>query len=310
MRVVFAGTPQFAVPTLKGLIDAGIEVAAVCTQPDRPAGRGRHLAPSPVKRIATEHSLPVVQPVSLREESARAVLHSFAPTVLVVVAYGLILPEEILGLPPFGCVNVHASLLPRWRGAAPIARAIQAGDTMSGITIMKMDSGLDTGPIIAQSEVPIAEEDDSATLHDTLGQVGADLLVATLPKYISGALKLVDQDDSAATYAPKLSKTEGRIDWQRPASEIRNQVRAFNPWPVAFAFHCGERIRILSAQISMDSTDNLAVGSICRVGKKGIEVACGEGVLRLMQLQRDGGKPLSAGDFINGYPLKQGDRLQ
>ena len=310
MRVVFAGTSQFAVPTLNGLINAGIEVAAVYTQPDRPAGRGRQLMPSPVKRLAESHSLPIVQPVSLREETAPNVLSSFAPQVLVVVAYGLILPTEILSVPRFGCLNVHASLLPRWRGAAPIARALQAGDSITGVTIMKMDSGLDTGPIIAKREVPIEDEDTAATLHDKLAQVGAELLVETLPKLTTGLLKAQKQDDSAATYAPKLSKAEGRIDWQRRASDILNQIKAFNPWPVAFTFHLGERVRVLRAQVLTDLTNQLPVGSICFVGKEGIGVTCGQGVLRLLELQRNGGKPLSAGDFINGYPINQGERFQ
>ena len=310
MRVVFAGTPQFAVPTLNGLINAGIEIVAVYTQPDRPAGRGRRLMASPIKHIAEVQSIPVVQPASLREETANKILASFAPEVLVVVAYGLILPSHILDTPRFGCVNVHASLLPRWRGAAPIPRAIEAGDSVSGITIMKMDSGLDTGPIIAKREVPIDDEDNSATLHDKLAQVGAELLVETLPAYVSGTVKVVEQDDRDATYANKLSKAEARIDWQRPASDIRNQVRAFNPWPIALTFHRGERIRILRAQIADEVNNKLTAGSICNVAKEGIDVACGDGILSLKELQRQGGKPLLAGDFINGYPLEKGEHFQ
>ena len=310
MRVVFAGTPQFAVPTLNSLINAGIEVRAVYTQPDRPAGRGRKLIASPVKRLAQDHSIPVMQPVSLREGTAVKVLESFAPEVLVVVAYGLILPRQILIVPPFGCVNVHASLLPRWRGAAPIPRAIEAGDSVSGITIMKMDSGLDTGPIIEQREVAVDDEDNSATLHNKLAQVGAELLVETLPRYINGATELLDQDNLDATYANKLSKAEAQIDWQRSAFKLRNQVRAFNPWPIAFTYHRGERIRILRARIADEASSDLAAGTIRHVGKEGIDVSCGEGVLSLKELQREGGKPLSAGDFINGYPLEKGERFQ
>lgn len=310
MRVVFAGTPQFAVPTLNSLINAGIEVRAVYTQPDRPAGRGRKLIASPVKRLAQDHSIPVMQPVSLREGTAVKVLESFAPEVLVVVAYGLILPRQILIVPPFGCVNVHASLLPRWRGAAPIPRAIEAGDSVSGITIMKMDSGLDTGPIIEQREVAVDDEDNSATLHNKLAQVGAELLVETLPRYINGATELLEQDNLDATYANKLSKAEAQIDWQRSAFKLRNQVRAFNPWPIAFTYHRGERIRILRARIADEASSDLAAGTIRHVGKEGIDVSCGEGVLSLKELQREGGKPLSAGDFINGYPLEKGERFQ
>ena len=307
MRVVFAGTPQFAVPTLNGLMNAGIEIGAVYTQPDRPSGRGRRLMASPIKRIAEEHSIPVVQPVSLREETAIEVLKAFAPEVLVVVAYGLILPGQILDIPRLGCVNVHASLLPRWRGAAPIPRAIEAGDSVSGITIMKMDSGLDTGPIIAKREVPIDNEDNSATLQEKLAQVGAELLLETLPAYVSGAANTVEQDDRHATYANKLSKAEARIDWQRPAFAIRNQIRAFNPWPIAFTFHRGERIRILRAQIADEAKNKLAAGSICNIARGGIDVACGDGILSLTELQREGGKPLLAGDFLNGYPLGRGE---
>ena len=310
MRVVFAGTPQFAVPTLNALINAGIEIGAVYTQPDRPAGRGRRLMASPIKNIAEDHSIPVVQPASLREKAAGKLLESFAPEVLVVVAYGLILPSHILDIPRLGCVNVHASLLPRWRGAAPIPRAIEAGDSVSGITIMKMDIGLDTGPIIAKREVPIGDEDNSATLHDKLAQVGAELLLETLPAYVSGAAKTVEQDDRHATYANKLSKAEARIDWQRSAFEIRNQIRAFNPWPIAFTFHTGERIRILRAQIADKVKNGLAAGSICNVAKEGVDVACGDGILSLEELQREGGKPLLAGDFINGYPLEKGEHFQ
>ena len=310
MRVVFAGTPQFAVPTLNSLIDAGFEISAVYTQPDRPAGRGRQLLASPVKRVAEDHSISVMQPVSLGEEAESEVLQSFAPEVLIVVAYGLILPSHILNVPTLGCVNVHASLLPRWRGAAPIPRAIEAGDLVSGITIMKMDAGLDTGPIVAMREIPIDDEDNSATLHDKLSHVGAELLVETLPAYVSGAAKPVEQDDRNATYANKLSKAEARIDWQRPAFDIKNQIRAFNPWPIAFTFHQGERIRILHAQIAGEVSNRFTPGSICNVTKEGIDVACGDGILSLKELQREGAKPLLAGDFLNGYPIKKGEHFQ
>lgn len=308
MRVVFAGTPQFAVPTLNGLVDAGIAVVAVYTQPDRPAGRGRQLTPSPIKRLAEQHKLTVLQPISLKTEDAVSVLDDFSADILVVVAYGLILPAQILNVPKFGCVNVHASLLPRWRGAAPIPRAIEAGDSVSGITIMKMDTGLDTGPIIASRQVAIGEQDNAATLHDRLAETGAKLLVEVLPAYVSGAIQCTAQDHAAATYAPKLSKAEGRIDWRRPALQILNQIRAFNPWPVTFTFHADERIRILDAQIS-SVTEESTAGSVCCANKEGVHVVCGEGALQLMRLQRNGGKPLSAQEFLNGYSLQRGDSL-
>lgn len=308
MRVAFAGTPQFAVPTLKALVDAGVSLAAVFTQPDRPAGRGRRLAASPIKHLAEKHGLTVLQPVSLREDVVISTVNDLSLDVIVVVAYGLILPAPLLALPAFGCVNVHASLLPKWRGAAPIARAIQAGDCNTGVTIMKMDSGLDSGPIIAAREVAIGERDNAATMHDKLAEIGADLLLKVLPRYVKGEIPCIEQDHAAATYAPKIIKEEARIEWGRPASEILNQVRAFNPWPVTFTFHGGERIRILDARTST-AAGPPPVGSIVKADREGVHVTCGEQSLCLMQLQRDGGKPLPAAEFLNGYPLREGDRL-
>ena len=308
MRVAFAGTPQFAVPTLKCLVAAGITVAAVYTQPDRPAGRGRQLRSSPIKNLAQLHKLTIVQPHSLKDEHAAGVLEKFAVDVLVVVAYGLILPADLLDIPRYGCVNVHASLLPRWRGAAPIARAIEAGDTVTGVSIMKMDSGLDTGPIIATQMIPIAAQDNAATLHDRLAEAGAQLLLEVLPGYVNGEIQCTEQDNAAATYAPKLSKAEARINWDRPAVEVLNQIRAFNPWPVAVTFHGDERIRVLDACIS-NATYELPAGYIYSANKDGVYVACGEGTLQLIRLQRDNGKPLPVGEFLNGYPLDKGDSL-
>ncbi len=311
MRIVFAGTPQFAVPALKSLIDSGAEITAVYTQPDRRAGRGRRLRSSPVKLLALEHGLAVVQPATLKEESTRLQMEALEPDVVVVVAYGQILPTEILNLPKLGCLNVHASLLPRWRGAAPIARAIEAGDRITGVTLMQMDAGLDTGAIIATSEIEVDQTDNSASLHDKLANLGADLLVRSLPAYVRGELKTVAQDDRAATYAPKLSKSEGNIDWSGSAANIRNKVRAFNPWPIAHTRHRGNRIRILQAEIGhADDGQRIPHGTICNVEKTGVDVACGEGVLRVTRLQRDDGRALAVVDFINGYPLRQGELLQ
>ena len=311
MRIVFAGTPRFAVPTLQRLIHSPAELTAVYTQPDRPAGRGRLLTPGPVKQLAQEHGLPVVQPATLKEECVQLQLADFAPDMMVVVAYGLILPEQILNMPKLGCLNVHASLLPRWRGAAPIARAIEAGDRRTGVTIMLMDSGLDTGGIIASSEIEIDQSDNSETLHDKLADLGADLLVRSLPGYVSGDLLPAAQDDKAATYAQKLSKSECAIDWSRTAASIRNKVRALYPWPVAHTYHGGNRLRILNVVISHKADgERLTHGTICRVEKSGVDVVCGSGVLTVTRLQRDHGRPLPVSEFINGYAMAPGDLLQ
>lgn len=311
MRIVFAGTPQFAVPALKSLIDLGAQITAVYTQPDRRAGRGRRLRSSPVKLLAQEHGLTVVQPATLKEESTRLQMAALEPDVMIVVAYGQILPTQILNLPKVGCLNVHASLLPRWRGAAPIARAIEAGDQITGVTLMQMDSGLDTGAIIAKSEIEVDETDNSASLHDKLAILGADLLVSSLPSYVCGELKPVAQDAAAATYAPKLSKSEANIDWSGSATNIRNKVRAFNPWPIAHTRHRGNRIRILQAEIGhAGDGKRIPHGTICNVEKSGVDVVCGEGVLTVTRLQRDDGRALAVVDFINGYPLRQGELLQ
>jgi len=311
MRIVFAGTPQFAVPALQRLIDNGAEITAVYTQPDHRAGRGRLLRLSPVKLLAQEHGLPVVQPATLKEEGVRVRMAAFEPDVVVVVAYGQILPAQILNLPKLGCVNVHASLLPRWRGAAPIARAIEAGDRITGVTLMQMDAGLDTGAIIASSKIEVDKTETSAGLHDKLANLGAELLVHSLPAYISGELKPVAQSDEAATYAPKLAKRESSIDWSGTATQIRDKVRAFNPWPVAHTCHLGNRLRILQAEIGhADDGRRIPHGTICNVEKSGLDVVCGEGVLRVTRLQREHGRVLPVGEFINGYPLEQGELLQ
>ena len=312
-RVVFAGTPRFAVPALRRLLEDGFDVAAVYTNPDRPTGRGRKLRSGPVKELAERHALSVLQPTALNDDGVVAELRAFDPAVLVVVAYGKILPAPILAVPTFGCINVHASLLPRWRGAAPIARAIEAGDERTGVTIMKMDRGMDTGPVLAMRAVPIGTRDNAETMHEVLARVGAELLSEVLPGVIRGEVRPVEQDHDAATYAPKLSKSEGRIDWRRSAPQISNQVRAFYPWPIAYTFHGAERIRVLDARIvsaTAGAPSTGPAGTVRGAAKEGVEVFCGEGVLSLLRLQRDNGKPLPAGEFINGYPLRGGERLR
>jgi len=309
VNIVFAGTPDFAVPTLDRLIDAGRRPVAVYTQPDRPAGRGRRPRPSPVKQRAEQAGIPVLQPASLRTPDAQAELAALAPDLLVVVAYGLILPQAVLDIPRLGCVNVHASLLPRWRGAAPIQRALLAGDATTGVTIMQMEAGLDTGPMLARREIPIGAQDTAGDLHDRLAVLGAELLVEVLPDIAAGRLTPVPQDDAAATYADKLSKDEAPLDWQRPAAALARQVRAFNPWPVAETRLAGRILRIWQAE-ALPGPTAAAPGEIVAAGRDGIDVATAEGVLRLIRLQAPGGRPLPAADFLNGHPLRPGDRLE
>jgi methionyl-tRNA formyltransferase len=307
MRIVFAGTPEFAVPTLKALVADGQDVAAVLTQPDRPAGRGRRLAAGPVKDCARALGLDVLQPVSLKDPSVLAALRRLRPRLIVVAAYGLLLRREVLRLPEYGCINVHASLLPRWRGAAPIQRAIEAGDTETGITIMQMDEGLDTGPMLARRTTPITSRDTAATLHDRLAALGAELLIDTLKRMERGDVDPVPQDESLATYAPKITPDDARLDWTRPAPQLERRVRAMNPWPVARAAHRGRTIRVWQATVIRGVSG--VPGEVIETGPGGVDVACGEGALRLGVLQREGGKRLSAAQFLNGYPLASGERF-
>jgi methionyl-tRNA formyltransferase len=300
LRIAFAGTPDFAVPALEALIAAGHEIVGVWTQPDRPAGRGRKLAASPVKQHALQLGLPVQQPESLRNVEAQTAVRNAEPDVMVVVAYGLLLPRSVLKIPRFGCLNIHASLLPRWRGAAPIQRAILAGDAETGVTIMQMDAGLDTGDMLATHRIPIHANDTAQTLHDRLAVLGAEAIVEVLAHITQ--LQPVAQDQTGATYASKLTREEALIDWNRPAAELERGVRAYNPWPVAHTFWNGQSLRIWEAQM-LQLTANLAPGSVIASGADGIDVVTGQGVLRITRLQAAGGRILSAADFSHGRAL-------
>jgi len=249
LRIVFAGTPEFAAEHLKALLDSPYEIVAVYTQPDRPAGRGQKLMPSPVKQLALEHGIVVLQPPTLRNAEAQAELAALKPDLLVVVAYGLILPQVVLDIPRLGCINSHASLLPRWRGAAPIQRAVEAGDSESGVTVMRMEAGLDTGPMLLKSVTPISAEDTGGTLHDRLAELGPPAVLQAIAGLAAGTLDGEIQDDSLATYAHKLNKDEARIDWNRPAVELERLIRAFNPWPISHSTLSGEALKVLAASV-------------------------------------------------------------
>jgi len=298
MRIVFAGTPEFAVPSLRAAAARG-EVVAVYTQPDRPAGRGRALAASPVKREAVARGIPMFQPQTLRDAAAREQLRALQPDLMVVVAYGLILPRAVLEIPRFGCWNVHASLLPRWRGAAPIQRAIQAGDPETGVCLMQMEVGLDTGPVLLERRTPIGAEETGGQLHDRLAELGAQVLADGLGLLRAGIRPVPrPQPEEGVTYAHKLDKAEARLDWSRPAAELARTVRAFHPWPVAEARVAGERLRIHAAT-ALDLDHAAAPGTLLGASREGIDIACGQGVLRLRTVQRDGGRAITAADWLN-----------
>lgn len=301
-RIVYAGTPEFAVPALETLIASAHEVVAVYTQPDRPAGRGRRLQAGPVKRIAIEHGIPVEQPERLKPTEEQDRLREYRPDLMVVAAYGLILPQAVLDIPHHGCLNIHASLLPRWRGAAPIQRAILAGDAETGVTIMQMAAGLDTGDMLARHPCLIGPEDTAGTLQDRLALLGAEALLATLGDLAAGSLAPVPQDERLATYAAKLTKEEARIDWRQSAAAIDRAVRAYNPWPVAFTHVNGETLRIWEAR-PLAADANAEPGTVVAEGPEGIDVATAAGLLRVLRLQLPGGKPLTAREFLNGRTL-------
>jgi methionyl-tRNA formyltransferase len=305
LRIAFAGTPDFSVPALKALLASGHAVVGVLTQPDRPKGRGRQIAASPVKVAALEHGLPVSQPTALKSEAGRAELASWQPDVLVVVAYGLILPPAVLALPRLGCLNIHASLLPRWRGAAPIQRAILAGDAVTGVTIMLMDAGLDTGPMLLEKELRIARDDTGGSLHDRLATLGAAAVLEALEGHAAGTLPPVPQPAEGASYASKIEKSEALIDWARDAVEIERQVRAFNPWPVAETRLDGEQLRVFEASVAPSGSVEPPMagaqpGTLVGAGDDALLVQCGRGRLAIRQLQRPGRRTVGAGDFIRG----------
>lgn len=301
-RIVYAGTPEFAVPALQALLDSGVEVVAVYTQPDRPAGRGRKLTASPVKQLALEHSLPVAQPELFKSPDIEK-LASFKADLMVVAAYGLILPRPVLALPRLGCINIHASLLPRWRGAAPIQRAILAGDTETGVALMRMEAGLDTGPVYAKKAMAIGPEQTAAELHDALARLGAGLLRECLTQLLEGKLVSTAQDSLEVTYATKLQKSEAWLDWSQSAALLQRQIRAFNSWPVAQTQLHDQVIRIWRASVADAAVPAVQPGSILAADAAGILVATGDGILRILELQRPGGKILQAGDFINAVDL-------
>jgi len=296
---VFAGTPEFALPCLDACLRAPADVVAVYTQPDRPAGRGRKLFASPIKQRAIEAGIPVEQPLTLKNAAAQARLAELAPDLMIVVAYGLILPRRVLALPRLGCWNVHASLLPRWRGAAPIQRAILAGDTQTGVDLMQMEAGLDTGPILLERRTPITAGETGGSLHDTLAGLGAEVLSEALERIARGeTLPAHAQPDAGATYAHKIDKAEARLDWNEPAAALARKVRAFNPWPVAEAELHGERLRIWSAEALAEPT--LAQpGTILDSSRDALDVATGDGVLRIREVQREGGRRVSVRDWQN-----------
>lgn len=303
MKLIFAGTPDFAAAALAALLDAGHEVALVLTQPDRPAGRGMALQASPVKRLAQARGIEVFQPTTLRDEAAQARIAAVGAEVMVVAAYGLILPQRVLDLPRHGCLNIHASLLPRWRGAAPIQRALLAGDAETGVCIMQMEAGLDTGPVLLREATPIAAADTAATLHDRLAAIGARLIVDALTRL---PLAAEQQPEAGVTYAAKIDKAESAIDWSQPAAAVDRQVRAFNPFPGAHSTLSGVGLKVWQAEPVAGSG---LPGQVLAAGRDGIVVACGDGALRLTELQKAGGKRLTAAQFLAGNALQPGERF-
>jgi methionyl-tRNA formyltransferase len=310
VKVVFAGTPEFALPSLEALANhPQMEVAAVYTQPDRPAGRGKKLTPSPVKRLAVSLGVPVLQPDTLKTAEAVETLQNLGPALMVVTAYGLILPSAILAVPRLGCVNVHASLLPRWRGAAPIQRAIEAGDTVTGVTLMQMESGLDSGPMLASETVTIEPLDTAASLHDRLAAAGGRLLAENLDALLNGELEPEPQAVEGVTYATKLSREESVVDWHLDAESISRRIRAFNPWPMAETRLGEVRLRLLLAEPVANCLVGEMPGEVLSANADGIVISCGDGAVRVTQLQKPGSRPMAVRDFLNGNPIAEGQRL-
>jgi methionyl-tRNA formyltransferase len=305
LRILFAGTPEFAAAHLKALISADFQVVAVYTQPDRPAGRGKKLTPSPVKTLAQHHSLSVEQPLNFNSDEAIAQLHSYQADVMVVVAYGLLLPISVLNAPKYGCINVHASILPRWRGAAPIHRAIEAGDAESGVTIMQMDQGLDTGDMLEIVKLPIAPTETTASLHDKLIEAGTPALLRTLDQIVQGKLAPLPQPEQGVVYAHKIHKSQAQLDWQQPAAVLERRVRAFTPHPRAFTAIGATRIKVCQATVAVvppTTTRATLPGTVLDVSSSGIIVACKEGALCITQLQMPGKRPVNLSEFLNAHP--------
>ncbi|WP_084205769.1 methionyl-tRNA formyltransferase [Thiomicrorhabdus chilensis] len=307
MKVIFAGTPEFSVAPLQALLDSNHDVIAIYTQPDRPAGRGRKLTASPVKQLALQHDIPVYQPNSLRDAEAQTALAELNADIMIVVAYGLILPKAVLEMPKYGCLNIHASLLPRWRGAAPIQRAIEAGDAETGVTIMQMDVGLDTGDMLYKMSTPIAAEDNAQSLHDRLSQMGSKALMETLAQLQAGQLTPEKQDETRVTYAEKLNKAEAEIDWTQPGETVLRKIQAFNPWPMAFTRFQEQPLRVLQARIADDTAQKEAnskpAGLVIDVDKNGILITTGSRPIWLTQVQPAGKKPMAAYDFAQSRQL-------
>ena len=306
MKIIFAGTPEFAVPALRALIEAGHQIVMVLTQPDRPSGRGMKLKPSPVKALALEHDLNVFQPTSLKPDEVQATIAATQADVMIVAAYGLIIPTTVLHMPRLGCYNIHASLLPRWRGAAPIQRAILAGDKETGVTIMEVVPTLDAGAMVAKASIQITEQETAQSIHDAMAETGANLMVEAMQTLaVTGTLSSTPQDESLVTYAHKLEKSEATVDWQKSAAELSRQIRAFNPFPVAHSIFRGEICRFWMAHAQSGSAP---AGQIVST-KEGVTVGCGDGLLTITELQMPGGKRLSARDFIAGQHVAVGERF-
>jgi methionyl-tRNA formyltransferase len=303
LRIAFAGTPQFAVPALRALLTSPHRVVGVLTQPDRPAGRGRQLRASPVKLLALEHSVPLAQPATFRTPEGRASLEQWTPDLLVVVAYGLILPPAVLAIPRFGCLNIPGSLLPRWRGAAPIHRALLAGDVETGVTIMQLDAGLDTGPTLLARHRAIGPQDTCGDLHDALSELGAIALLEAIEGRVNGTLVPQPQPADGISYAAKIDKAEARIDWKLSAVRLDRQIRAFNPWPIAETRFTDETLRVLRAAVADSQAREGAPGTLLGLAEDGLHVACGEGVLALREVQRAGKRAVSARDFANAVRI-------
>ena len=307
LRIIYAGTPDFSVAALRALIESEHKVIAVYTQPDRPAGRGRGLAVSPVKAEAQLHDIPVYQPESLKDEDAQQQLQALEADLMVVTAYGLLLPPPVLQAPRLGCINIHASLLPRWRGAAPIQRAILAGDKKTGITIMQMDEGLDTGDMLAVAECEITDDDTGSSLHDKLMALGAQTLLAALPAIADGTLSRTKQNDAEACYASKLDKAEAKIDWSQSALQIQRAVRAYNSWPVAYCSYQKKnkeaKLRLWQAEVLPDVVADKSPGQVLAESASGIDVVTGEGLLRITELQAEGKRRMAVADFLNANSL-------